>query len=206
MVQLDSQRIKKLQTGERVGNIAIAFCAVATAAFITLFTLSEAFKNELLYVLAFSLAIPLIVLGAGVSAFCNFKFGVAIDRAVRAYVQDVFVENAAKIHPERKSLSFFVRLDGCRVILTVNSYNDEIVFDFSAFGKKLSAARKAAVLNAVDIRLTSAFCKLYERGADYVSVDYREKDGLRRKSGKTVPIITDGKPEVRAMKLYLKNK
>lgn len=205
MAELDRQKIKKLKRGELVGTIATVFCGLVLAYFTVLFSISIAQSDQPLQTLVWATAPALMIVGIAVSAFCNLKYGVAIDREIDRYVMQVFVDNAAAMHPERTSLSFFIALNGNAVELTVNGYKEKIVFDFSAFGK-LSLARKATVLNVISGRLNSTFCRLYERGVHFTSVDYREKSGTRRKSGRTVPVIVDGVPDKTAMKLYRKNR
>lgn len=205
MAVLDAKTIKKLKTGELIGNIATALCGVTLIYFAVCFALSWTRGDTLWQTVTWATAAPLMLIFVAVAAFCNLKYGGEIDRTIKKYVQDVCVENAALMHPEKNSLSFYVNMEQTNVELTVNGYKEKIVFDFSAFGR-LGSGRKLTVLSAIDARICTTFCKLYERGADYKNVDYREKDGLRRKSGKVVPIIKDGVPDERAMKFYLKNK
>lgn len=206
MAELDGVKIKKLVTGERWGVVALIVSGAAFVWFMVAFILGTAaaqyayFKFVALYS-----ALPPLFLGVGAAAFCNLKFGRAADREIKRYVVDVFVENAEKMHPERNTLSFFAAIEGNTVVLTVNGYKDRIVFDFSAFGK-FGATRKIAAMEAITQRLNATFIRLWERGGDYTTVNYSEKAGTRRKSGRIVPVITDGQPDARAMKSYLKNK
>ena len=205
MAQLDAQRIKKLKAGEMCGNVFTAFCGAVLIYFAVTFSIAYAQNLPDLKIIVWATAAPLMVIGVAVAAFCNLKFGSELDRIVDVYIRDVCVENASLLHPERDSLSFFVCLTESTVELSVNSYKEKIIFDFSAFGK-LRAARKLYVLTAIDRRISSTFIKLWERGGEFKSVNYCEKDGTRRKSGKTVPIIADGVPDRVALKNYRKNK
>ena len=205
MAQLDAEKIKKLKKGEAVGTAALVFCGAVLIYFIALFSTAAVRGDALLQTIVWSTAPALMVLGIAVSAYCNIRYSNEIEKLIKSYVVSVFVENAEAMHPERKSLSFFITIEGTSAVITVNGYNEKIICDFSAF-KKLSISRKATVLNIIADTLSDTFCRLYERGATYTSVDYREKDGLRRKSGKTVPVIMNGVPERRAANHYLKSK
>lgn len=205
MAQLNAEKINKLKRGELVGILATAFCGAVLIYFAACFSMAYYNNNQTLFTIVWATAPALMVLGVAIAAFCNLKYGRAIENIIKQYVTAVFVENAAAMHPERNSLSFFIGLENNSIVITVNGYKDRIIFDFTAFGK-LSASRKAGILKIITEKLSSTFCKLYERGGNYSSVDYREKDGTRRKSGKTVPVITAGVPDKRAMKNYLKNR
>ena len=204
MAEFNRDQISKLKKGERIGTVATCFCGAVLIYFIVCFPIAYFKEIALLETIVWATAAPLMAVGIAISAFCNLKFGRDIDKAIKKYVVEVFVENAAAMHPERDSLSFFLAINGNCVEVTVNGYKEKIVFDFSVFGR-FSAARKIAALNAITERLCATFCRLYERGSDFKSVNYLEKSN-RRKAGKTVPIIADGKPDVRAMKTYLKSK
>ena len=58
----------------------------------------------------------------------------------------------------------------------------------------------------MDARLIMTFMRLWERGSEYKYVAYRERDGLRRKSGKLITLIADGKPQKAAVKYYMQHK
>ena len=202
---MDGKTIGKLKKGEALGLAATIFCAVAAAYFIVCYTVARTQEIYALELTALISAPVLIVVGAAVAAFCNFKFGNAIDKIIKDYVRDVCIENAALFHPERNSLSFYINVDGTAINLQVNGYKDKIVFDFACF-KKLSLTRKVFALTAIENRISATFCKLWERGAKYTEVCFAEREGTRRKSGKTVYIIKDGAPDPKVYKTYLKNK
>lgn len=205
MAEFNNEKIKKLQRGELLGTLFTYLCGAVLVYSFTLIIISLAKDNVLLQTLALATGIPLMAICIAVAAFCNLKYGRALDREIKQYVVDVFVENAAAMHPEKRSLSFFVESDETSVAITVNGYKDRIIFDFSVFGK-LRATRKLTVLTIIDQTLCSTFCRLYERGIEFTSVDYREKSGTRRNSGKTVPVIVDGVPDKKIYKNYLKTK
>lgn len=197
--------IKKWKTGELCGTVAAALCGVVLVFFAAAFTAASVLGLETLRLVTLISSPVLLVAGIAVSAFCNIKYGGANERAIRRYIVEEFVENAPSMHPERKSLSFYISADGCTITVTVNGYKEKIEFDFSVF-KKLSFSRKAFILGEIETRLTVTFCRLYERGGDYTDVAFAERDGTRRKSGRTVYIIKDGVPDKKAFKQYLKNK
>lgn len=205
MAEFNKEKIKKLKRGELCGTLFTYLCGAALVYFMTLIIISLAKGNVVLQTLAFATGIPLMIIGIAVAAFCNLKYGRALDREIKQYVVDVFVENAAAMHPEKRSLSFFVESGDTSVAITVNGFKDKIVFDFSVFGK-LSATRKLTMLTIIDQTLCSTFCRLYERGIEFTSVDYRETGGKRRQSGRVVPIIVNGVPETKIYKTYLKTK
>ncbi len=197
--------LKKWKRGELCGNIALYVCAAALVYFIVGFAVGRAEGISALE-LAVKISAPIILTAAVVAAaFCNLKYGGAIDRAVKKYILDSCVENAKLMHPERDSLSFYLSVDETEIYLQVNSYKEKIVFDFSPLGK-LSLMRKITALTEIENRLCATFCRLYERGAKYKEVTYAERAGTRRKSGKTIYLIKDGTPDVKAYKQYLKNK
>lgn len=205
MAILNAEKIKTLRKGELVGTVATVFCAVVVVYFAVGFSLSVAKELDTLQTVVLITAPLLLISGAAVAAFCNLKYGKQIEKLIDKYVTEIFIENAALMHPEKQSLSFLVSAAENRVEVTVNGYKDKIVFDFSVFGK-LRAMRRLSCLNIVESRLSFTFCRLYERGANYTAVEYREKDISRNKTGKAIPVIVNGVPEVRAMKNYLKNK
>lgn len=197
--------IKKWEKGELCGTASTAFCVVVVLYFAAAFISASVLNLEKLKLVTLIISPLLLVAGVALSAFCNIKFGGAIERAIKQYILDVCVENAAAMHPERKSLSFYVALEERAVVITVNDFKDKIVFDFSEFNK-LSFMRKAFILGEIETRLTVTFCRLYERGASYTDVGFAEREGTRRKSGKKVYIIQNGVPDKKAFKTYLKNK
>lgn len=205
MARLDEERIKKLKTGEKIALAATLFCGAMLAAFIALFVCGEVLKKDALIIAALAGCIPLIVVGAAAGAFFNVKFGGAMDKLIKDYVRDVFIENAALMHPERNSLTFYVFLEGSSLGITVNGYKERILFDLSPFGK-LSMGRKLSVLNAIESRLCVTFCRLYDNGANYAEVSYTEREGTRRRTKKPVPIIVNGQPDRKSYKIYLKNR
>lgn len=205
MAELEKEKLNKLKKGELLGNIATAFCGAVLVFFIVCFSIAQAKSLETLRLVTVIISPILIALGAGLSAYCNIKFGGAIDRLINGYITDTMVENAALLHPERNSLSFFIELQSDKVYLKVNGYKECVIFDFSAF-KKLSLSRKLSIVNAVENRLICTFCRLYERGAEYSSVSFAERASSKRKSGKTFYIIENGSPDTKSFKTYLKLK
>ena len=107
------------------------------------------------------------------------------------------------MHPEKEILDFGFCFQGSKVILKVNKFKEEIIFDFSAFGK-LSAVRRSSVSAAISNRLSHTFCLLAERGAKYKTVSYTARAG--EKQGKPVYIILNGVPDKKAYRAYLKTK
>ena len=197
--------IKKLRRGEKCGVAATVFCGAVLIYFAVCFTVARVRALETLQLVTLITAPILLIAGAAAAAYCNLKFGGALDKAVKKYVLDVCLENAALMHPERNSLSFYITLEDCAASMQVNGYKEKIEFDFSDFGK-LTLSGKVGVLTAIENRLTVTFCKLYERGGTYTDVNFSERTGTRRKSGKVIPIISGGKPDKNAYKIYLKNK
>lgn len=197
--------IKKLKRGELAGTAAIFFCLAVLIFFAISFTVARVQEIKALYLTALIASPILLAAGAGVAAFCNVKYGGAIERAIKAFVRDTCVENAAFMHPERNSLTFYVCLEGSTALMRVNGYKEKITFDFSPLGK-LSITRRAAVLNEIGNTLCATFCRLYERGADYADVSYSLKSYNGPKPGKIFYIIKDSQPDKKAFKQYLKNK
>ncbi len=204
MAELDVEKIKKCRRGEILGNVALAVCAAALIYFAVCFPVARAKGLADLELVALITAPIILAAGAATAAFCNLKYGSALSRAIGRYVVDVLVENAAALHPEKSSLSFYLTVDERQVTLQINDYKEKIVFDFSALGK-LSAARKLAVLTETENRLCATFCRLCERGASYREVTYCEREGRRKKPARTVYIIKDGVPDRKIYKNYLKN-
>lgn len=200
MAQLDKTKIRRLVIFERTGYIATAFCGVITVAFAVLFAFAQARELETLRIISLTVLPALLVIGIAAAAYLHLKFGGEIKREIDGYVQSVFIENAALLHPEKSELSFGVGNTGSELFVKVNNYKELIKFDFSAFGK-LSLIHKSAAYNAVADRLTITFCKLYERGAKYSSVSYYLADGGKKKQ---IFVIEGGEPNKRAFKQYLK--
>lgn len=197
--------IKKWQKGELCGTVAIIFCVAVVVFFAAAFTSASILDLGTLRLVTLIISPVLLVAGICVSAYCNIKFGGASEKAIKKYILDVCVENAAIMHPERKSLSFYVVLEDSSIVITVNDYKEKIVFDFSEYGK-LSFMRRAFILGEIETRLTSTFCRLYERGGNYTDVAFAEREGARRKSGRKVYIIRNGTPDKKAFKTYLKSR
>lgn len=205
MAEIDAVKLKKLKRGEAAGKAATVFCGTVMAYFIAMLIASTATENDFLLEIVLITALPALALGIGASIFCNYKYGAAIEKMIKKYVVETFLENAADMHPERDSLTYFISFENKSAVVKVNGYGKKIIFDFSVFGR-LSLSRKSAILNAVETRLYVTFGRLYDGGASFRSVDFKEVEGTRRKSGKSIPIITDGEPDVKAYKIYLKNK
>lgn len=204
MARLDAEKIKKLRRGERIGNLATGFCAVVLIYFIVCFTVARVYGDNTLELATLISAPVLMAAGIAASAYCALRYGNRLNAEIRSYIRDTMIENAALMHPERNSLSFYISIDDTKTYLQVNGYKEKITFDFSALGK-LSVLRKAEILTETENRLCATFCRLYDRGAEYVSVGYSEREGTRKKSGKTVYIIENGKPDIKSYKIYLKN-
>ncbi len=204
MAELNQDKIKKLRRGERLGSAALWVCAAVLVYFIVCFTVAQTLGLSVLR-LSTAIAAPILMAAAVcVAAYCNLKYGGELDRLIKAYIVDVFVENAAAMHPERNSLTFYMSLTDAKLEIKVNNYTEKIVFDFTAFGK-LSPLRKLSVMSAVETRLCNTFCRLAERGAQYSSVSYTERSG-KKKTKKPVCVIENGVPDPHAMRNYLKSK
>ena len=202
MANLNTEEIKKLKKGELCGLIATVCAGIACAAYIVLFSVAVALSDTELRNYAQVLCLP-VSISTIISAICNLKYGRALDRIVKNYVQEVFIENAALMHPERDSLPYYITNNGKEVLVKVNNFKEMITFDFSAFGR-LTLTRKAEISNAIVERLGATFCRIIERGGNYKTVSYCAiKDG---KQGKTISIIENGAPDKKAYKNYLKNK
>lgn len=197
--------LKKWKRGELAGVFATVYCGITVILFAVCFTVGRLNGIKALELAALISAPILLIAGIIVAAFCNLKFGGALDRAVKNYVLEVCIENATSFRAEKNSITFYIAMEGNAIVLQVNNYKEKIVFDFTPLGK-LSLLRKINILNEIETRLCVTFCRLYDRGSAYTEVGYAERAGTRRKSGKTVYIIKDGKPDERAYKQYLKNK
>lgn len=203
MATLNAEEIKKLKRGELIGHIFAGVSAAALIYFAVCFTIAQVMDLPALRFSTLICAPIILALSAAVSAYCNLKFGGQIDKLTEAYVQEVFVENAALMHPEKEILNFYFSYEGNSVISKVNKFKEEIIFDFSAFGK-LSAARRSQISSTIVTRLCNTFLRLYERGAKYKTVSYAVRAG--GKEGKSVYIILDGEPDKKAYRAYLKTK
>ena len=204
MANMDEKLIKKLKRGEIVGKVATIFCGAMLSYFFGAFITAFVNKNELLKIIVLSTALPLMVIGIAVAVICTLKYNVKIEEIIKKHVVDTFVENAQTMHPERDSLTFFIGFEGQCAEVQVNGYKEKIIFDFSPFGK-LQVGRKLTILTAIETRLCVTFCRLYDNGSDYKSVEYTERAGTRRKKPKAVKIIENGAPNRKAYKTYLKN-
>lgn len=203
MALVDTERVKKLKRGELAATIATVFCGVALVYFIVGFSVGASLSVPALRLSALIAAPVLTAAGAAVAAFCNIKYGGALDRLIKDYIRDVLVENAAAMHPERDSLTFYIFEEGAYAEIKVNSFKEKIVFDFSPFGK-LSPVRRSFIASALVEKLSLTFCRLaVERGVNYKSVGYTAANG--RKKGRQIYIIANGVPEKRALKNYYKS-
>lgn len=183
-----------------MGYAATAACGVVLVYFIAAFAAAQILDLYVLRLVTLIASPVLAVIFISVSAYCNLKYGALMDRVISRYVQAVLVENAALLHPERDSLTFYIEVVGSCVHLRVNGYKEKIVFDFSAFGK-LSFFKRAQVVTAVISRLSATFFRLYERGTYYKKVDFSvATDGKPEKGN----IIFNGKPDEKAYRAYLK--
>ena len=200
MVIINTEEVKKLKKGELGGLIVAVFDGIACVALIVFFSIAIARSDEYLRLYASLLCLPVGIFSL-IAAICNLKYGKALDRIIKNYVQEVFIENAALMHPERDTLFYFISNDGNEFFVKTNNFKELITFDFSAFGK-LSLTRKATIASAIIDRLGATFCRLIERGGKYKTVSYcAVKDG---KQGKTINIIENGTPDRKIYKNYLK--
>ncbi len=200
MPNLNTEEIKKLKKGELWGLIALSFAGISCVAAIVFFALAIARPDNGFRIYGSILCAPLSIFAA-VAAVCNLKYGRAIEKIIKNYVRDVFIENAALMHPERDSLTYYISNDGWEFSIKGNNFKERIIFDFSAFGK-LSAIRKSSITTTIIERLEWSYCRLYERGGTYKTVSYAViKSG---KQGKTFNIIENGTPDKKAYKDYKK--
>lgn len=203
MVTLDEQKIRRIKRGELLGFIFLAVAAAGLILFAVCYPIARAKDVRVLLYLSYILAPLLIAIGAAGAAVCNLKYGKMAERLISKYILDVCLENPRAMHPERDSLTFYISLDGCTYSMRANGYKECLTFDFSAL-KRLSPSLRAAITTEICNRLTASFCRLYERGAKYKDVNYTVEYGSKK--SKTVPIITDGIPDKKSFKIYLKNK
>ena len=202
MANMNTDEIKKLKKGELCGQIATGAAGVALIALGVLLIVAVVLDNADFRLYAALLGLPVGVFTL-IAAICNLKYGKALERIIKNYVQDVFIENAALMHPEKDSLTYYISNDKQRFFVKANNFKELITFDFSAFGR-LSLSRKVETSNAIIERLGATFCRLMERGGKYKTVSYCSiKDG---KQSKTVNIIENGTPDKKAYRNYLKTK
>ncbi len=201
MAIINTEEVKKLKKGELWGLIAAVFAGIACVALIVLFAIAIARSDSDLRLYATGICIPVISVCSIIIAICDLKYGKPLVRIIKNYVQEVFIENAALMHPERDTLFYFISNEGNEFFVKTNNFKELITFDFSAFGK-LSLTRKATIASAIIDRLGATFCRLMERGGKYKTVSYcAVKDG---KQGKTINIIENGTPDKKIYKNYLK--
>lgn len=201
---MQQKQTKKLIRGEIAGTVFTAVCGISLVYFIICFTTARILDNSVLQLTVLISAPIIMSVSALAAAFCNLKFGAALDKIMSARVREALVKNAALMHPERSSLTFFCAVENDRATLKVNGYKEEIIINFEDFGK-LSFTRKAEILSAIEARISVTFCRLcIERGSKYENVDVTPVTG--RKKGKAVFIIKNGEPQKHAVKIYLKSK
>lgn len=203
MVNLDEKKISVIKRGDLIGYICLAAAAAGVIFFAVCFPIARVKDLHTLLLLTYILSSVLVALGAAGAAACNLTYGASGDKLIRQYVLDTCLENPQAMHPERDSLTFYIEIDGCKFSMHANGYKENLVFDFSAF-KRLSLVRSAAIATEIGTRLIITFCRLYERGAKYKDVNYTVKS--KSKKNKPVPIITDGVPDKKSFRIYLKNK
>ena len=203
MVNLDEKKIADIERGGILNILCLSLAAVGLVFFAVCYPVARVNDLSALLLLSYILSPVLVGLGAAGGALCSFKYGGAADKLIRQYVLDICLENPKALHPERDSLTFCIELEDKVFSIRANGYNEKLKFDFSAF-KRLSPMRKTDIFNEICNRLIVSFCRLYDRGAKYREVNYNVKYG-RRKS-KVIPIITDGTPDKKSYKIYLKNK
>ena len=200
MAKLNTEEIKKLKKGELWGLIATGAAGIVLTAIGVLCIVAVVREDSTLRLCASILCLPTGIFSL-IAAICNLKYGKALDRIIKNYVQEVFIENAELMHPERDNITYYISNEGNGFFVKTNNFKEVITFDFSAFGK-LSLTRKAAISTAIIDRLGATFCRLVERGNKYKTVSYcAVKDGNQ---GKTINIIEDGTPDKKIYKNYLK--
>ncbi|MDE6505228.1 MAG: hypothetical protein K2L42_05080 [Clostridia bacterium] len=203
MAVLNAEEIKRLKKREALGYVFAAVSAAAFVYFAVCFAAAQIMDLPALRLSTLICAPIIAAVSAAVSAYCNLKYGGKTEKLVEEYVRAVFLENASLMHPEKEILNFAFNFTQDKIILKVNKFKEEIIFDFSAFGK-LSAFTRPTVSAAVANRLSHTFCLLAERGAKYKTVSYTACDGV--KEGKPVYIILNGIPDKKAYRAYLKTK
>lgn len=203
MVNLDGQKIAKVKRSEIIQLVSLCIAAAGVIFFIVTYVLSRAQGSGALKTVSFVVSPILIALGSLIAAFFNLKYGSLSEKLIRQYIVDICLEHPEAMHPERDSLTFYISVEGGVFTMTANGYKDGLTFDFSAY-KWLYSIHKSAIFNEIGLRLIVSFCRLYERGAKYKDVNYTVK--MKSKTKKPVPIITDGIPDKKSFKIYLKNK
>ena len=202
MITLDEKKIAAIKRGDLIGYVCLALAAAGVILFAICYPIARVKDLSTLLLVSYIIPPVLIALGAAGAAFCNIKYGGDADRLISKYILDVCLENPQILHPERDSLTFYISFEGCTFSMRANGYKESLAFDFSVF-KKLSLSRRAAIAAEIGNRLTVTFCRLYERGAKYRNVNYTV-DGSKK--NRVIPIITDGVPDKKSFKIYLKNK
>lgn len=202
-MELDGQFIKKLKRGELLGNIGLFLSAVSAIWLAVGFAVARTQDIASLQLAVLISAPCLIGLGAGVSAFCSFKYSNPLTELLKKHIKNTLAENARALHPEKNSLTFFISLSDNKAQVQVNGYKEKTEIDFTAFGK-LSLMRKAAVSNEIADVICNTFSKLYERGVKYENVSYIQR--TEKKTGKEVFVIKNGEPDKDSYKRYLKSK
>lgn len=198
MAGLDSVQVGKLKRGELCGRVAAVVCGAALLYFIVCFSVAQALDLAVLRLVALISAPVIMAASAGVSAYCNLKFGAKIDKLIGDYVRDVLVENASLMHPEKTSLCFLISVGERGAEVAVNNFKEKIIFDFSAFGN-LSAVRRSQIFGAISAKLSDAFLRMYERGVKLSDVSYRSATS---KKSATAYIIEGGAPDKKAYRAY----
>ena len=111
MAELNYEKITKLKKGELFGTAATVFCAAVLVYFAVCFALARTMEIRALELAVLISAPVLGTAGVAAAAFCSIKYGGALDREVKRYVLETCVENAALMHPERDSLSFYISME-----------------------------------------------------------------------------------------------
>lgn len=203
MVNLDGQKIAKIKRGEIIQLISLCVAAAGVIFFTVTYVLARVQQSDALKTVSFAVSPILIAVGSLIAAVFNLKYGRLSEKLIRQYILDTCLEHPEAMHPEKDSLTFYISVDGCIFSMTANGYKDGLTFDFSKY-KWLSKMHKSAIVYEIGLRLTVSFCRLFERGAKYKNVNYTID--RKSKKQKLVPIITDGIPDRKSFKIYLKNK
>lgn len=203
MVNLDGQKIAKIKRGEIIQLISLCVSAAGVIFFIVTYVLARVQNSDALKIVSFAVSPALIAVGSLIAAVFNLKYGRLSEKLIRQYILDICLEHPEAMHPEKDSLTFYITEENRVFTMTANGFRDGLKFDFSAY-KWLFAIHKSAIFNEIGTRLTVSFCRLFERGAKYKDVAYTVK--LKSKSKKPVPIISNGIPDRKSFKIYIKNK
>lgn len=201
MNEEEIKKFRSLLTGERAGIALNAFCCTVFVIAIILFSVGATAGNAQLKIIALSICPVIMAVAIGSSAYCYFKYGRAKDAFLKNKVRDIFVENAASLHPDRNSLTYYITIEKDKAYVKANDFKERVIFDFSPLGKH--AVNRSDIAGLLTHTLTVTFCRLYDRGAKYSDVSYRIY--LKEKTKNPVAIIADGKPDKAAYKYYLKN-